>query len=82
MGKEYDKYIDPLIFEGEYLNNEKCNGKEYNDRDSFLIFDDEYLNNWKWDGKEYQKNGELIFESEYSGDKRNDKGKHIIIIEI
>ena len=43
-GKEYDKYNDTLVFEGEYLNG-KSNGKgkEYY-YDGKLIFEGLYLN--------------------------------------
>ena len=74
-GKEYDKYIKRLLFEGEYLNGKRNGkGKEYNDYGE-LIFEGEYLNgeiNGK--GKEYFDD-KLIFEGEYLNGKRNGKGK-------
>ena len=63
MVKEFNK--KKLIFEGEYINGEKCGkGKEYDDYGN-LIYEGEYLNEKRNDkGKEYKK-GKLIFEGEY-----------------
>ena len=42
-GKEYDKYNDELVFEGEYLNRKRNGkGKEQND-DGQLIFEGNYI---------------------------------------
>ena len=66
-GKEYLKYNNKMIFEGEYLNG-KRNGKgnEY-DEEGNLIFTGEYLNGKRnGKGKEYYFNGKLKFEGNYS----------------
>ena len=62
-GKEYDKYNDTSVFEGEYLNGKKNGkGKEYY-FDGRLIFEGEYLNGKRnGKGKEYYSNGKLEFE--------------------
>ena len=49
-----------LIFEGEYLYDERKKGKEY--VDGTLEFEGEYLNNKKWNGKGYDKNGNILYE--------------------
>jgi len=75
-GKEYDKYNDYLMFEGEYLYGKRSGkGKEY--CGSWLIFEGDYLNGKRnGKGKEYQiRTGELIFDGEYLNGKRNGKGK-------
>ena len=72
-GKEYDKYNDKLLFEGEYLNGERNGkGKEY-DCNGNLIFEGEYLNGKRnGKGKEYYFDGRLRFEGEYlNGNKWN-----------
>ena len=55
-GKEYDKYSDKLLFEGEYING-KRNGKgieyDYKDGNSYLKFEGEYLNGNRWNGNGY-----------------------------
>ena len=51
-GKEYN-YNGKLIFEGEYLYDDKLKGKEYiNEK---LEFEGEYLYNKKWNGKGYDE---------------------------
>ena len=64
-GREYEGYNfyfkGRLIFEGEYLNGEKCNIiiKDYY-YDSKLEFEGEYLNGYRnGKGKEYDYNGKL-----------------------
>ncbi len=62
-GKEYLKFNDKLIFEGEYLNGERNGkGKEYWNYE--LRFEGEYLNGKRWNGKgkEYNYNGDVKFE--------------------
>ena len=61
-GKEYDKYNDSLVFEGEYLNGKRNGkGKEYH-RNGILKFEGEYLNG-KRNGKgiEYYDDGTIKF---------------------
>ena len=74
-GKEYDRYKNILIYEGEYLNG-KRNGKdkEFNENGR-LIYEGEYLNG-KRNGKGIEYNENLIlFEGEYLDGKRwNGKG--------
>ena len=77
--EEYNKDIDELIFEGEYLKGKrKGKGKEYNycDNRNHLIFEGEYLNGKRnGKGKEYTNYDHLIFEGEYlNGKKWNGKG--------
>ena len=58
-GKEY--IVDnQLVFEGEYLYNQKLRGKSY--IDNKLEFEGEYLCDKKWDGKGYDENGNIIYE--------------------
>ena len=76
-GKEYDKYNDSLVFEGEYLNGKRNGkGKEYYPNDK-LKFEGEYLNGKRnGKGKEYYSDGTLKFEGEYlNGVKWNGEGK-------
>ena len=70
-GKEYNKYNDTLIYEGEYLNGKKNGkGKEYYE-DSTLLFEGEYLNGERnGKGKEYYEDGKLKFEGEYLNGKK------------
>ena len=65
-GKEYNKYNDTLLFEGEYLNGKRNGkGKEY-DCNGNLIFEGEYLNGKRnGKGKQYFQDGKLLFEGEY-----------------
>ena len=57
--KEYNEY-GQIIFEGEYINDQKRRGKEYvNNR---LEFEGEYLSNKKFHGKGYDINGKIIYE--------------------
>ena len=52
--KEYNKYNDILLYEGEYLNGKRNGkGKEYNDFNGNLIFEGEFLNGNRWNGKGY-----------------------------
>jgi len=61
-GKEYLRYSDALIFEGEYLKGRKNGkGKEYY-KNGKLLFEGEYLNGKKWNGNGYNKNGNLEFQ--------------------
>ena len=71
-GKEYDRYNNILIYEGEYLNGKRNGkGKEYR-IDHVLIFEGEYLNGKRnGKGKEYYY-GDLIFEGEYLDGKKWD----------
>ena len=69
-GKEYDIIDGKLEYEGEYLYNKKWNGKGY-DENGNIIYE---LNNGTGKGKEYNYYGKLIFEGEYSNDKRNGRG--------
>ena len=59
-GKEYHIDDGKLIFDGEYLYNEKRKGKLY--IDGQLEFEGEYLYDKKYDGKGYGKNGNIIYE--------------------
>ena len=63
-GKKYDRYIDELIFEGEYLNGKRHGkGKEYWED---IEFEGEYLNGKRHGkGKEYNYKGEIIFTFKY-----------------
>ena len=58
-GKLY-KGENELIFEGEYIYNQKLRGKAY--IDNHLEFEGEYLCDKKWDGKGYDKNGNISYE--------------------
>ena len=75
MGKEYNNK-GKLIFEGEYINDEKMNGigKEYSYNNDELLFEGEYINGEK-NGKvkEYYDNGQLLYEGEYINGKKNGK---------
>ena len=75
--KEFDRFDDHLLFEGEYLNGEKNGkGKEY-DKYQKVIFEGTYLNKKRHGkGKEYDSHSyKLIFEGEYLNGKRwNGKG--------
>ena len=67
-----------LIFEGEYLNEERNGkGKEFDFLDGYLVFEGEYLNGERnGNGKEYDDKGKLDFEGEYQNGRRwNGKGK-------
>ena len=56
------KWLNKLIFEGEYLKGKKNGkGKEYYFNGK-LKFEGEYLNNNKWNGKGYNENGNIIYE--------------------
>ena len=58
-GKEYDKFNDTLVFEGEYLNGKRNGkGKEYY-FDGNLIFEGEYLNGNKWNGNGYDNKNNM-----------------------
>ena len=91
-GKEY--YWGNIIFEGEYLYNNRIRGKEY--VKGILEFEGEYLHT-KWKGKGFDKNGNIIYElndgcgkvkeylnerliydGEYLNGKRHGKGKKYI----
>ena len=75
--KEYN-YNGILIFEGEYLNDERNGkGKEYNEYNGELIFEGEYLMGKRINkGKKYDKNGQLIYEGEdFKKKRRNEKSK-------
>ena len=71
IGKEYYGYDDTLIFEGEYLNDQRHGkGKEY-DYNGKLIFEGNFLNgNRNGIGKEYDYKGKLIFEGNFLNGKR------------
>ena len=62
-GKEF-RY-DQLIFEGEYLNDEKWNGKGKE-------YEGEYLNRERWNGKlkEYDYEGKLMFKENILMDQK------------
>ena len=64
--EKHMKIINYLVYEGEYLFNERNGkGKEY-DYDGSLKFEGEYLNGQKWNGKGLiYWNDELIFQREY-----------------
>ena len=77
-----------IVFEGEYLNDERKNEKEPIDKNLFtgkvklrdnngkIRFKGEYLNGKRnGKGQEYNKFGKLIFKGEYLNGKRNGKGK-------
>ena len=57
-GKEF--FCDELIFEGEYLYDNKLKGKLY--VDNKLEYEGEYLYDKKWNGKGYDKDGNIIYE--------------------
>ena len=69
MWEEYEDII--LVFEGEYLNDQRNGkGKEYNDEGN-VIYEGDYLNGERnGKGKEYNDNDKLIFEGEYLNGKR------------
>ena len=74
-GKEFDRYNNNVIYEGEYLNGKRNGkGKEFNENGE-LIYEGEYLNGKK-NGKGIEYNKLLIlFEGEYLDGKRwNGKG--------
>ena len=74
--QEYDSYNDKIVFEGEYLNNQRNGkGKEFY-YSSNIEFEGEYRNGKRNGyGKEYYKNGKLKFEGTYlNGNKWNGKG--------
>ena len=55
-------YFGKVIFEGEYLNNERNGkGKEYY-HNCKLKFEGEYLKGKKWNGKGYDKLFNLVYE--------------------
>ena len=59
--KEYNKYNDELIYEGEYLNGKRNGkGKEYDN--GYLIFEGEYLNGNRWNGYEYDGYNNILYE--------------------
>ena len=61
-GKEYDKYTNVLLFEGEYKNGlRNGKGKEYHDLE-ILLFEGEYLNNKRWNGKGYDDYNNVVYE--------------------
>ena len=65
-GKEYLKYNDKLIFEGEYLNGKRNgNGKEYYNNGNIKYIGE--FKNGKWNEKtmEYFQNGKIKYESKY-----------------
>ena len=68
--KEFDLYLDELIFEGEYKNGKRNGeGKEYDDGE--IIFEGEYKNGKRnGKGKEYDNKGKIIFEGEFKNGKR------------
>ena len=70
-GKEFEN--DKLIFEGEYLDDERNGkGKEYYFNGK-LLFEGEYSNDKKnGEGKEYYLSGKLFFEGEYVDNKKWD----------
>ena len=74
-GKEYNGYIDSLIYEGEYLNGERNGkGKEYDNLGN-LIYEGDFKNG-KRDGQgKLYKNKILFYEGEFKKGKRNGKGK-------
>ena len=57
IGKEY--HYDKIIFEGEYLYNNRIRGKEY--VNEILEFEGEYFHT-KWNGKGYDESGNVIYE--------------------
>jgi len=72
IGKEYD-HNGNLLFEGEYLDENKWKGKiKKYDKDE-LIFEGEYLNGkiWSGKGKEIEPLVNIIFEGEYINGKKN-----------
>ena len=80
-GKEYCYWN--VIFEGEYLDDEKRKGKEYNNNDN-LEFEGEYLFGIKYNGIGYDRfgniisklnNGSVILEVEYLNGERNGQGR-------
>jgi len=92
IGKEF--HFGNIIFEGEYLYNNRIRGKEY--VKGILEFKGEYLHT-KWKGKGFDKKGNIIYElnngcgkvkeyicerliydGEYLNGKRHGKGKEYI----
>ena len=69
--KEYSYFNDALLFEGEYLNNERNGkGKEYYENGK-LKFEGEYINGLRnGKGVEYYDNGTLKFVGEYLNDNQ------------
>jgi len=65
--KEYSKFSDILIYEGEYLNGKRNGkGKEYYYFNGLLKYEGEYLNGKRnGKGKEYDTCGNLVFAGEY-----------------
>ena len=70
-GKEYDCYINEILFKGEYLNNERNGiGKEYNYLQQ-VIFEGEYKNGKRnGKGKEYYNKNKLKFEGVFLNGKK------------
>ena len=58
--KEFDYNTGELVFEGEYLYNQKIKGKKY--INGKLEYEGDYLFDKKWNGKGYDKNGNIIYE--------------------
>ena len=58
-GKECDIFGD-LLFEGEYLYNQKRKGREYHN--GKLEYEGEYLYERKRNGKGYEENSNIIYE--------------------
>ena len=56
-GKEYNN--GKLIFEGEYVDNQKYKGKNY--INNKLEFEGEYKNGEKWNGNGFDKYGNIIY---------------------
>ena len=70
-------YKDEILFEGEFLNDQRWNGSgKILDLNDEIQFEGNYLNG-KWNGKGKEYNGkELIFEGEFLDGKRwKGKGK-------
>lgn len=59
IGKEYN-YKEELIYEGNYINNERVNGKIY--LNGFVIFNGIFINNEPNKGKFYHENGVKLVE--------------------
>ena len=60
-----------MIFEGEYINEQRWNGKGY-DEIKKRVYE---FKKGKGYLKEYDKEGKLVFEGEYVNEKKNGKGK-------
>ena len=69
-GKEYNKE-GKLIYEGEYINNQKYNGIEYDKKGN----KENEIKNGNGKVKEYHDNGKLKFEGEYKDGKKHGKAK-------